>query len=107
MIKDDGSVLHFTNPKVQASVGSNTFAIVGHADQKQLTDMLPGILNQLGAESLSHLRRLASNVNAFVPAAGRQTIPEEEDEVPELVGDFDEPSKQENVVLPPTTEASA
>lgn len=42
--------------------------------------MLPGILNQLGAESLNHLRRLASNVNAFVP--GRQTIPEEEDEVP-------------------------
>lgn len=27
--------------------------------------MLPGILNQLGAESLTHLKRLASNVNTF------------------------------------------
>merc|ERR1711902_418153 len=62
MIKDDGTVLHFNNPKVQASLAANTFAITGHADNKQLTEMLPGILNQLGAESLTHLKRLASNV---------------------------------------------
>jgi len=27
--------------------------------------MLPGILNQLGAESLTHLKKLASNVNSL------------------------------------------
>merc|ERR1712042_410781 len=32
MIKDDGSVIHFNNPKVQASLNANTFAISGHAD---------------------------------------------------------------------------
>lgn len=35
MIKDDGSVIHFNNPKVQASVPANTFAIVGHAENKR------------------------------------------------------------------------
>ena len=77
MIKDDGTVMHFNNPKVinilavvqwtidwlynlicwmlikidfhqvQASLASNTFAIAGHADNKQITELLPGILNQV------------------------------------------------------------
>ncbi|CAO2588436.1 Transcription factor BTF3 homolog 4 [Lemmus lemmus] len=50
MIKDDGTVIHFNNPKVQASLSANTFAI---------TEMLPGILSQLGADSLTSLRKLA------------------------------------------------
>lgn len=59
MIKDDGTVIHFNNPKVQASLSANTFAITGHAETKQLTEMLPGILSQLGTDSLSSLRKLA------------------------------------------------
>uniref|UniRef100_A0A3P9PWW3 Transcription factor BTF3 n=1 Tax=Poecilia reticulata TaxID=8081 RepID=A0A3P9PWW3_POERE len=59
MIRDDGTVIHFNNPKVQASLSANTFAITGHAETKQLTEMLPGILSQLGADSLSSLRKLA------------------------------------------------
>merc|ERR1712032_1689677 len=46
MIKDDGTVIHFNNPKVQASLAANTFAVTGHAENKQITEMLPGILNQ-------------------------------------------------------------
>uniref|UniRef100_A0A674A7P5 Transcription factor BTF3 n=1 Tax=Salmo trutta TaxID=8032 RepID=A0A674A7P5_SALTR len=59
MIKDDGTVIHFNNPKVQASLSANTFAITGHAENKQLTEMLPGILSQLGADSFTSLRKLA------------------------------------------------
>lgn len=59
MIKDDGTVIHFNNPKVQASLSANTFAVTGHAETKQLTDMLPGILSQLGSDSLTSLRKLA------------------------------------------------
>merc|ERR1711955_73068 len=62
MIRDDGTVLHFNNPRVQASLAANTFAITGHAENKVLTEMLPGILNQLGAEGLSNLRRLAERM---------------------------------------------
>lgn len=35
MIKDDGTVIHFTNPKVQASLGANTFSINGQAENKR------------------------------------------------------------------------
>merc|ERR1712136_61946 len=70
MIKDDGSVIHFNNPKVQASLAANTFAVTGHAENKQITELLPGILNQLGAESLTHLKKLASNVTGGGAGAG-------------------------------------
>merc|ERR1712109_315148 len=104
MIKDDGSVIHFNNPKVQASLAANTFAVTGHAENKQITEMLPGILNQLGAESLTHLKKLASNVT------GGQGLGEvagggddDDDEVPDLVENFDEASKDEKA----TEEAEA
>lgn len=90
MIKDDGTVIHFNNPKVQASVPANTFSVTGSAETKrmlsthapysidyyfsELTEMLPGILNQLGAESLSHLKKLASNVTTQYKA-GEEEIP--------------------------------
>ncbi|RMC04388.1 hypothetical protein DUI87_19209 [Hirundo rustica rustica] len=59
MFTNQGTVIHFNNPKVQASLAANTFTITGHAETKQLTEMLPSILNQLGANSLTSLRRLA------------------------------------------------
>merc|ERR1712059_239502 len=99
MIKDDGTVIHFNNPKVQASLAANTFAVTGHAENKQITEMLPGILNQLGAESLTHLKRLATNVTGGAPSMegpGAGAMDEEDDdEVPDLVENFDEVSKNE------------
>ncbi|XP_026229366.1 transcription factor BTF3 homolog 4-like [Anabas testudineus] len=99
MIKDDGTVIHFNNPKVQASLSANTFAITGHAEIKQLTEMLPGILSQLGADSLSSLRKLAEQFprQSIDKKAGKEEIPEEEedDDVPDLVENFDEASKNE------------
>lgn len=88
MIKDDGTVIHFNNPKAQASLAANTFAITGHGENKQIAEMLPGILSQLGPEGLNQLKRLASSVAAPRPL-------DEDDEVPNLVGNFDEASKTE------------
>ena len=34
MIKEDGTVIHFLNPKVQASLSANTFAVTGQAETK-------------------------------------------------------------------------
>jgi len=95
MIKDDGSVIHFNNPKVQASLAANTFAVTGHAENKQITEMLPGILNQLGAESLTHLKRLASNVTGGAGLGDVAGGEDDDDEVPDLVENFDEASKDE------------
>ncbi|XP_075889385.1 transcription factor BTF3 homolog 4-like isoform X2 [Nelusetta ayraudi] len=96
MFTNQGTVIHFNNPKVQASLAANTFTITGHAENKQLTEMLPGILNQLGADSLTSLRRLAETL----PKPGDSKTPlvtaeEEDDEVPDLVENFDEASKNE------------
>lgn len=106
MIKEDGTVIHFNNPKVQAALAANTFAITGHAENKQITEMLPGILNQLGAESLASLKKLATSVSTqgglglglgdgSKPATGE--IDDDDDEVPDLVENFDEASKGEGV----------
>merc|ERR1712224_943205 len=55
--RDDGSVIHFKNPKsVQASIGANTYVISGTAENKKLQDLLPGIINQLGSDNLEHLK---------------------------------------------------
>uniref|UniRef100_A0A8C9RP81 Transcription factor BTF3 n=1 Tax=Scleropages formosus TaxID=113540 RepID=A0A8C9RP81_SCLFO len=96
MIKDDGTVIHFNNPKVQASLSANTFAITGHAETKQLTEMLPGILSQLGADSLSSLRKLAEQF----PRQGRaHAYMHAHSDLPldmcDLVENFDEASKNE------------
>ncbi|XP_077318638.1 transcription factor BTF3 [Lithobates pipiens] len=99
MFTNQGTVIHFNNPKVQASLAANTFTITGHAETKQLTEMLPSILNQLGADSLTSLRRLAEalpkqSLDGKAPLA---TGEEEDDEVPDLVENFDEASKNEAV----------
>ena len=94
MMKNDGSVIHFNNPKVQASLAANTFAVTGQSETKQITDMLPGILNQLGAESLQHLKRLASSASNENKAAANLEE-DDDDDVPDLVENFDEASKNE------------
>lgn len=99
MIKDDGTVMHFNNPKVQASLASNTFAVAGHAENKQITELLPGILNQLGAESLSHLRKLAGGVGGLGTSDSAELNEvddgDDDDDVPDLVENFDEACKNE------------
>merc|ERR1712055_135382 len=95
MIKDDGTWVHFNNPKVQASLAANTFAVTGHAENKQITEMLPGILNQLGAESLTHLKKLATNIHSAPKDSAVEEDDDDDEEVPDLVENFDEASKAE------------
>ncbi|XP_015785879.1 transcription factor BTF3 homolog 4 [Tetranychus urticae] len=89
MIKEDGTVIHFNNPKVQASLTASTFAITGHGETKKLTDMVPGILTQLRADNLNSLKNLNPSSNPGDAAAA------DDEEVPELVGNFDENAKEE------------
>jgi len=103
MIKDDGSVIHFNNPKVQASLGANTFAITGHAENKKITDMVPGILSQLRAENFQHLKGLGSQgfglgsgISAEDSKDGVDGTAEDDDDVPDLVENFDDAAKIDN-----------
>uniref|UniRef100_A0A0L8HT53 Transcription factor BTF3 n=1 Tax=Octopus bimaculoides TaxID=37653 RepID=A0A0L8HT53_OCTBM len=70
MIKEDGQVIHFNNPKVQASLTANTFAITGHAETRPEGD---------------------------TSKPSTEDIDADDDEVPDLVENFDEPSRGEGV----------
>merc|ERR1719262_522102 len=80
MFKDDGSVLHFSAPKVQASVSANTYVISGHGENKRLEELLPGIINQLGPDNLMNLKRIAEGYAASGGADGSGAAKEGEDD---------------------------
>ncbi|KAL4805880.1 NAC domain-containing protein [Aspergillus unguis] len=85
MFKEDGNVIHFAAPKVHASVPSNTFALYGNGEEKELTELVPGILNQLGPDSLASLRKLAESYQNMQKAQGGDKKDDDEDDIPDLV----------------------
>jgi len=91
MFKDSGEVIHFANPKVQASLGSNTFAISGHADTKSLQDMLPTLMSQMGLGADGPFGGKAGEGQA---ETGNEQGAAGDDEVPDLVENFDDASNK-------------
>jgi nascent polypeptide-associated complex subunit beta len=85
MFKSDGNVIHFAAPKVHAAVPSNTFAIYGNGEDKELTELVPGILNQLGPDSLASLRKLAESYQNMQKEGKGDDDDDEEDDIPDLV----------------------
>lgn len=76
---------------VHAAVPSNTFAIYGNGEDKELTELVPGILNQLGPDSLNQLRKLAESYQALQKKEGeggadkKDDGDDDDDEIPDLV----------------------
>ena len=70
---------------VHASVPSNTFAIYGNGEDKELTELVPGILNQLGPDSLASLRKLAESYQTMQKKDGGDSKEEDDDDIPDLV----------------------
>lgn len=58
LFREDGNVIHFVNPKVQASIAANTYVVAGTSETKKLQDLLPGIITQLGPDSLDYLKKM-------------------------------------------------
>jgi len=52
LFKEDGSVIHFANPRFQVAGGANMYVVSGKAENKKIQDILPGILKS-GAERLA------------------------------------------------------
>ena len=93
LFQENGEVIHFVNPKVQASIQSNTYVVSGNGQTKQLQDLLPGIINQLGPDNLASLRQLAESYSAAAgAAAGAQG--DDEEEIPDLVENFEEAAQK-------------
>jgi len=97
LFKDDGHVIHFASPKVQASIAANTYVVSGNAETKKLQDLLPGIINQLGPDNLEDLKKIyqsykpgeapasLAGLGAFGGLGAGATGGDDDDDVPELV----------------------
>jgi len=91
LFHEDGHVIHFTNPKVQASIAANTYVISGTAETKKLQDLLsPDIIRQLGPDGLNKLKemmmqQMAAGGLGAGGAAGDKKAGDDEDDVPDLV----------------------
>jgi nascent polypeptide-associated complex subunit beta len=73
---------------VHASVPANTFAVYGNGEDKELTELVPGILNQLGPDSLASLRKLAESYQSMQKEKGedgKEGEDEDDDDIPDLV----------------------
>lgn len=80
MSANSGSIVH-------AAVPSNTFAIYGNGEDKELTELVPGILNQLGPDSLASLRKLAESYQSMSKEGGAEGKDgdDDDDDIPDLV----------------------
>ena len=89
LFKEDGKVIHFVNPKVQASIAANTYIISGNAETVGLETLLPGVVSQMGPEMIQALQAqmqamgagMAANANTNATADDDS----DDDDVPDLV----------------------
>ena len=89
----------FLSSAVHAAVSANTFAIYGSGQVKELTELVPGILNQLGPDSLASLRKLAESYQSIQqgqqkPSNTGDADDNDDDDVPALVETFDVENEQ-------------
>lgn len=79
--------LTYISPVVHAAAPSNTFAIYGAGEDKELTELVPGILNQLGPDSLASLRKLAESYQSLQKkdADDDKKDDSDDDDIPDLV----------------------
>ena len=72
---------------MHAAIPSNTFAVYGNGEDKELTELVPGILNQLGPDSLNSLRKLAESYQAMQKKEGAEgeKKDDDDDDIPDLV----------------------
>jgi len=100
LFREDGSVIHFVNPKVQASIAANTYVVAGTSENKKLQDLLPGIITQLGPDSLDYLKKMyasgpAGMAGLMAGAKGAVAGADgDDDDVPALVDNFEDVSKK-------------
>jgi nascent polypeptide-associated complex subunit beta len=69
---------------------SNTIAITGQGQDKELPELVPGILNQLGPDSLASSYQAMAQKQQEAGGEGKEGEKEaDEEDVPDLVENFD------------------
>jgi len=81
--KGDDTVIHFNQPRVQASIAANTYVVSGNCETKKVMEMIPNILPQLGPDNLENLKDMANQIQKLQNEAAGGV--DDDDEVPDLV----------------------
>merc|ERR1719350_1240957 len=110
--KGDDTVIHFNQPRVQASIAANTYVVSGNCETKKVMEMLPSILPQLGPDNLENLKDMASQIQKMTQNSGAGAgVPkdDDDDDVPELVENvtFEDVADEEPVEKPAADAAEA
>jgi len=92
---DDGKCVHFTQPKVQASIAANTYVIAGASTVREAGEVAGGGA-PAGMPDLAALQKMMMAQQAgrggagALGAAPAAAADDDDDDVPELVENFDE-----------------
>jgi nascent polypeptide-associated complex subunit beta len=65
IIRENGSVIHFKSPKVQAQISANTYVVSGTAETKPLTDMMSGAMGgSAGSPDMAQIQAMMEQIQA-------------------------------------------
>jgi len=91
MFRDDNTVLHMRKPQVQYSFREQLLVVQGVPETKNLKEMMPEILKQIGPQQLEALKDIIDNqVQPPKPNAEGDKDQDDEDDPPALVGTFED-----------------
>ena len=85
MFKDDNTVVHIKKHNVQFSMREQLLVVTGVPESKQLQDMLPDILKQVGPQQYNAIQKLVAGASGEGKAAAGDD--DDDDDVPALVAD--------------------
>ena len=94
---EEGTVLAFANPKVQASIAANTYVVSGPSQQKPISEaMTPTSFSGAQLQQLMAQMQSMGGLPAGLGVGGEgEGGEDEDDDVPELVGNFEQAAEEE------------
>jgi nascent polypeptide-associated complex subunit beta len=90
IFKDDNKVVHIKKPTLEYSFKEKVSFVSGNAETKEIKDLLPGIIKQLGPKQFGFVKDYAETLRVKDKKQSDKI-----EEAPELVEDFEAESKKE------------
>ena len=87
VFRDDNTVFHFKKPKLEYSLKEKVSFVTGQGESKNLQELLPNILKQLGPKQFKFVQDYAKTLE--------KPSDKKKEETPDLVEDFEAVSKQD------------
>lgn len=88
LFNEDNTAIAFNNPKVQASIGANTYVVSGPPQHRTAQEALASMFGGMSSASIQQLMQQMQQMQGL--AGNGAQGGDEDDEVPELVENFDQ-----------------